>query len=161
MCRMDGASASSSWVKPYRYSSKATNMAFPTAMFVAFDEYLYGFTQELLAEAPSILLIQLKQAFAAGFLDLFFDVSFHTRCGCALSWREAEDVRFGKLQFCGKLVGLLKIVIALAWETGDNIRADGDTRDKSLSRRDDALVTGAVIATCHTPQYVIRPTLHG
>src|SRR5258708_17763582 len=130
-------------------------------MFVAVDEYLNGFTQELLAEVTSILLVQLKQALAAGFLDLFLDVSFDARCGCALSWREAEDVRFGKLQFCGKLVGLFKIVIALAWETGDNVCADGDTRDKSLSRRDDALVTGAVIAACHAPQYVIRPTLHG
>src|SRR5260221_1472961 len=123
-------------------------------MFVAFDEYLNGFTQELLAEAPSILLVQLKQAFAAGFLDLFFDLSFHARCGCALSWREAEDVRFGKLQFCGKLVGLFKIVIALAWETGGNVCAAGDTPDKALSTRADALVTGAVIAACQATQYV-------
>src|SRR5260370_7316211 len=114
-------------------------------MFVAFDEYLYGFTQELLAEAPSILLIQLKQAFAAGFLDLFFDVSFHARCGCALSWREAEDVRFGKLQFCGKLVGLLKIVIALAWETGDNICVMAHPPAKTLTLFAHASVTAPLL----------------
>ncbi len=35
-----------------------TGQAFPPAMLVAFDEYLYSFAQELLAEAPSILFIQ-------------------------------------------------------------------------------------------------------
>src|SRR6266566_2933341 len=69
-------------------------------------------------------------------------------------------MRFGKLQFRGKLVGLFKIAVALAWEAGDNVRTDGDTWDKALGCRNDAVVTCAVIAACHSSQYVIRTTLH-
>src|SRR5258708_5160236 len=69
-------------------------------------------------------------------------------------------MRFGKLQFRGKPVGLFKIAVALSWKAGDNVRADGDPWDKALGCRNDAVVTSAVIAACHSSQYVIRTTLH-
>src|SRR6266480_5752705 len=69
-------------------------------------------------------------------------------------------MRFGKLQFCRKLVSLFKITVALTWEACDNVSADSHARHKSFGCRNDRTVTLTVIATCHTSQYMIRTALH-
>src|SRR6266516_4730136 len=132
----------------------------PMTMLVAFNEHLYSFPQELLAETLAILLVKRKQAFAACFFNLFFNLPFHARCGCALPRREAKDMCFGKLQFYRKLVGLLKITLALTGEACDDVGADSDARNKAPGCRDNTVVACAIIATCHAAQDVIRAALH-
>src|ERR1700694_3977807 len=99
-----------------------------------------------------MFFVELQQALAARFFHLIFNLSLHPCGGCALARREAEDVRLGKLEFAGELIRLLKIVLALAREAGDDIGADSHTRNEALGRCDDGSIALTGIATSHAAQ---------
>src|SRR5260370_17809935 len=69
-------------------------------------------------------------------------------------------MRFGKLNFYCKLVGLFKITVTLAGKSCNDVGTDSHARNETFGCRNDSTVALTVIATCHTSQYVIRTALH-
>src|SRR2546421_824191 len=108
-----------------------------------------------------MLLVESKETFAARFLDFILDLALHARRRGSLPGRETEDVRFGELQICRELIGLLKVAVAFAGEAGYDIGADGDAWDQLAGSGDNRLVARAVIAAGHAAGNVIGAALDG
>src|SRR6266699_5123420 len=118
----------------------------PVSMFIVLNQYFNSTPKKFFAEAPSILLVESKETFAARFLDLILDLALHARRRGSLPGRETEDVRFGELQFSSELISLLKIAVAFTGEAGYDVGADVNTWDQLASSGYNRLVARAVIA---------------
>src|SRR5579875_3274713 len=101
---------------------------FPDTVMLLLDQNLTPLAQEARTEQAAMFLIELEKPFATRLLNFLFDLTTHTGRSRTLTRREAKNVHFGKLQFQCKLIGSLKIFVALAGETGDDIGTDGNTR---------------------------------
>src|SRR5437763_14778751 len=99
-----------------------------------------------------MLFVEGEQTFATSLFNFVFDLAFHTCSSRALSWREAKDMGFGEVELLSKLIGLLKILVGLAWEAGDDIGTDGNVRNDLFGSGNECTIASTIVAACHATE---------
>src|SRR6266516_2212323 len=107
-----------------------------------------------------MFVVERQEPLAARLFDFILNLPLHAGRCCALARRETEDMRLGKLQFTGKLIGLFEITFAFTRETSDDIGAYGNPWYQAPGGGDDCLIACTVITTGHAPQDGVRSALH-